>query len=69
MDWDAALASLDSGFDGALDADVDIAAFAAPHAVDDEDPETVRFEELHGLLHVAVHAVLEATDNEIAYLE
>jgi hypothetical protein len=69
MDWDAALASLDSGFDDALDADVDIAAFAAPHAVDDEDPETVRFEELHGLLHMAVHAVLEATDNEIAYLE
>ena len=60
-DWDAAFASLD---------DIDsLASFEAPSAVDDEDHEATRFEELHGMLHAAVHAVLAATDGEIAYLE
>ncbi len=59
MDWDAALAALD---EGAVDA-------VAPAAVDDEDAETSRFNELHGLLHVAVQAVLDASGDEISYLE
>ena len=62
MDWDAAFAELGAG--DAIDADE-----AAPHAVDDEDPEATRFEELHGMLHIAVHAVLESSDGEISYLE
>lgn len=59
MDWDAALAALD---DGAIDMD-------APATVDETDAETERFNELHGLLHVAVEAVLQASDGEITYLE
>ena len=60
-DWDAAFASLD---------DIDsLASFEAPAAVDDEDHEATRFEELHGMLHAAVHAVLAASDGEITYLE
>jgi hypothetical protein len=62
MDWDAAFAELDAT--ESIDADE-----AVPHAVDDEDPEATRFEELHGMLHIAVHAVLEASDGEISYLE
>ncbi len=62
MDWDAAFAELDAG--DSIDAED-----AAPLAVDDEDPEATRFEELHGMLHIAVHAVLEASDGEISYLE
>ena len=59
VDWDAALAALD---DGVIDE-------TAPAAVDDEDAETTRFNELHGLLHVAVQAVLDASGDEISYLE
>ena len=63
MDWDAAFASLDDPSNiGDLDS-------TAPAAVDDEDPEATRFEELHGMLHIAVHAVLEASEGEITYLE
>ena len=62
MDWDAAFAEL--GAADSIDADE-----ATPLAVDDEDPEATRFEELHGMLHIAVHAVLEASDGEISYLE
>jgi hypothetical protein len=63
IDWDEAFAALDDqgGLDGAGD--------SIPMAIDDEDPEAVRFNELHELLHVAVQAVLVATDGEIAYLE
>lgn len=60
-DWDAALAALDAP-DGGPDA-------LAPTAADEEDAEAARFNELHAMLHVAVEAVLEATDNEIRYLE
>jgi hypothetical protein len=59
MDWDAALAELD----------VDAVDAGAPESVDDEDVETTRFNELHGLLHVAVQAVLDASGDEISYLE
>ncbi len=62
MDWDAAFAELDSN--DTLDT-----SDAAPLAVDDDDPETTRFEELHALLHVAVQAVIDACDGEISYLE
>jgi hypothetical protein len=57
IDWDAAFAAL--GDD-------------APESVDDvdaADPESERFEQLHALLHVAVQAVLDASDGEITYLE
>ncbi len=56
IDWDAALSDLDE-----LDDD-------AP-GIDDLDPETERFNELHALLHVAMHAVIEASAGEICYLE
>ena len=57
IDWDAAFAALDDDAAQAVD-DVDAA-----------DPEAERFEQLHALLHVAVQAVLEASDGEIVYLE
>jgi hypothetical protein len=57
-DWDAALAGLE---DGGVD--------PAPATAADDDPETERFEELHAALHVAVRAVLEASDGEIVYFE
>jgi hypothetical protein len=58
VDWDAAFAEIDEdSFD------------VAPGAIDEGDPEAERFEHLHGLLHLAVQAVLEATDGEITYLE
>lgn len=68
MDWDAAFASLEHDLDEAPD-DLESLLRGVPDAVDADDPETERFEELHAALHVAVQAVLEATDNEIAYLE
>ena len=61
-DWDAAFAAL--GDDGATMA----AAVAAP-TVDDEDPAATRFRELHGQLHEAVFAVMQASDGEIRYFE
>lgn len=62
-DWDAALASLDAD----STAREDDAGGGAPQAVDDEDPEAVRFRELHSKLHEAVYAVIQASDNEIRY--
>lgn len=62
-DWDAELADLladDAGLEALLD---------MPTDVEDDDPETERFNELHGFLHLAVQAVLEVSDGEIAYLE
>ncbi len=58
-DWDAALAELDAGSD-ADDAPVDADA-------PDSDLEDFRF--LHGALHDAAHAVVEASDGEIRYFE
>jgi len=62
-DWDAALASLVDA-DGAMGE-----RETAPLEPDDEDPEASRFRELHGALHLAVRAVIEASDGEIRYLE
>lgn len=62
-DWDAALADLDG------DLDVDSVSVASGPSVDDEDPETNRFNELHEQLHAAMYAVLQASDGEICYLE
>ena len=59
-DWDAALAALDEPGES-LD--------AATPAVDDEDPDAVRFRELHGQLHEAVFAVMQASEGEIRYFE
>ena len=55
-DWDAALVDLESSF-------VDDAA----QNVTDVDPEVERFRELHGRLHEALDAVVEASDGEIRY--
>ncbi len=70
IDWDAAFAELDEAdvLDGASDGMGD-GLPGAPEAVDAADPESDRFEELHALLHLAVQAVLEASDGEITYLE
>ena len=57
-DWDAALAGLE---DGAIE--------PAPSTTDDDDLESEHFEELHGALHIAVQAVLDASDGEIVYFE
>jgi hypothetical protein len=57
-DWDAALAGLEEG-----------AVEPAPATTDDDDVEAARFEELHAALHVAVQAVLEASDGDIVYFE
>ncbi len=57
IDWDAAFVALDDDAPGSVD------------AVDAADPEAERFEQLHALLHVAVQAVLEASDGEITYFE
>ncbi len=54
-DWDAA-------FD-------DLSALDDAPEVDDHDPETDRFNELHELLHVAVQSVIEAGGGEIVFLE
>jgi hypothetical protein len=57
-DWDAAFAGLEDG-------DVE----PAPAAPDEDDLEAERFEELHAALHVAVQAVLDASDGDIVYFE
>jgi len=57
-DWDAALAGLESGL-----------VEPAPTTSDEEDVESERFEGLHAALHVAVQAVLEASDGDIVYFE
>jgi hypothetical protein len=58
-DWDAAFASIEA-LDGADES-------AAAQAVDDDDLEATRFRALHGQLHDAVYAVMEASDGEIRY--
>ena len=40
-----------------------------PHEVDEVDPETERFRELHQRLHDAALSVLQASEGEIRYLE
>jgi hypothetical protein len=57
-DWDAAFVGLEEG-------DVE----PAPSATDEDDLESEHFEELHAALHIAVQAVLDASDGEIVYFE
>lgn len=58
-DWDAAFADM-----GAGTADDD-----APLDVDETDPEIEELQILHGALHEAAHAVVEAGDGQIRYFE
>ena len=59
-DWDAALVALEDPAE----------QLEAPTpAIDDEDPDAQRFRELHGQLHEAVFAVMQASDGEIRYFE
>lgn len=62
-DWDAALADLTDAQESSAAASGD-----APRGADDEDPEVVRFRSLHRQLHMAVRAVVEASDGAIRYL-
>lgn len=62
-DWDAELAGLLAG--EAAEAE------ATPLPVTDggdEDPQVARFRDLHGRLHAAARAVVEASDGEIRFL-
>lgn len=62
-DWDAELAGL-------LDDDPEAEGrISSPVAgTSEEDPAVTRFRELHGRLHVAARAVVDASDGEIRYL-
>jgi hypothetical protein len=59
-DWDEAFELLadDDGPEGS----------EAPADADAADPEAERFQQLHGYLHQAVHAVIEASEGQIRYL-
>jgi hypothetical protein len=57
VDWDAELAGI-----GTLD------DAPAPHEATDRDAELERFRELHGLVHLAAAAVVDASDGEIVVL-
>ena len=59
-DWDNAFAAMSDG--EAPDGEVAVDAT-------DEDPEAVRFRELHAAMHEAVMAVIEASEGEIKILE
>ncbi|WP_052667493.1 hypothetical protein [Nitriliruptor alkaliphilus] len=61
-DWDAELAGLLEG-----DADSDPTSSPVPEG-DEEDPTVTRFRELHGQLHAAARAVVDASDGEIRFL-
>jgi hypothetical protein len=58
-DWDRELVGL--GEAGGVE--------QAPETVEDEDLEATRFDELHGRLHDAVFAVIQASDGEIRVFE
>jgi hypothetical protein len=60
-DWDAALADL-------VEADPEDEA-PTPSSAADDDPEAVRFRELHQRLHEAAASVLRASEGEIRYLQ
>jgi hypothetical protein len=71
-DWDAELAGLlDDGAaptdDGAAPTDEGAVPLPVPGG-DDEDPVVTRFRDLHGRLHAAARAVVDASDGEIRYL-
>jgi hypothetical protein len=66
-DWDAELEDLldePAGAGGTASG----GAGDAPADPAEEDPEVLRFRELHGALHRAVRAVMAASDGEIVYL-
>lgn len=65
-DWDAELSQLLDSGGAAPDPATDQAGAGAPDA---DPPEVVHFRELHGRLHLAVRAVVEASDGEIRYLD
>ena len=69
-DWDAAFADLAAaaGSGDALGAGA-IDPGDAPASADETDPEIEHFQMLHGRLHEAVRAVIEASGGEITYLE
>ena len=60
-DWDAALADL-------VDTPGDDEA-GAPTSADADDPQAIRFRELHQRLHEAAASVLRASEGEIRYLQ
>jgi hypothetical protein len=64
-DWDAAFAALTDEPEGAEHHP----SRALPHDVDEVDPESERFQELHQRLHDAALSVLNASEGEIRYLE
>jgi hypothetical protein len=66
-DWDAALEDLVGDVTDPQAALVD-ATVDAPDDPGSEDPEVLRFRELHRLLHDAVHAVVRASEGGIVYL-
>lgn len=59
-DWDRAFEDM---------ASESVAFAAAPAESDDVDPEVLRFRTLHGLLHDAMFAVIDASEGEIRELE
>ena len=68
-DWDAALADLSAEAAAGVEVGAPGAGASAPISSDELDPEIESFQLLHGRLHDAVRAVLEASGGEIAILE
>lgn len=70
-DWDAALRELEGAVDPGDGGSASEAPDGAPgpQSPDDDDPEADRFRELHGRLHEAAVAVVEASEGRIRYLE
>ncbi len=62
VDWDAALAQLES-------VDHPSRAGHLPHDVTEADPEADRFRELHAMIHAAAFSVFEVSDGEIRLLD
>ena len=62
-DWDAALMALETAETDGVD------TTAGSPEVDDDDPESSHFRELHAKLHEAMFAVLQASDHEVRYFE
>jgi hypothetical protein len=67
-DWDAELADLLDEGSGGQATDPPAADPSAAAEDEAEDPEVTRFRELHGRLHAAARAVVDASDGEIRYL-
>jgi len=68
-DWDAALADLSEATDDGAQHSDDSLGGAAPESADARDPEMESFQILHGRLHEAARAVIEASGGEITLLE